>query len=186
MTNLKQKNILTIMQSQIGFEELSDKSSKPKRAAYFKQAVDVLTKELDPEKFQEIFEWNGCCKGGAREKASKVFVKENASLSLEEKLEKIKTAPYMGEAHLSEDGSITLNAVSWFEDGKFHCACPNFSKVKRDYSVSKNYCYCCAGHFLYHYQIMLGKKLKTLEIISSPLDSNGEHACIMRFAIVEA
>ena len=102
----------TITRSQSDFENLTDKSTKPKRAAYFKHAVDVLYEELPPEKFQEIFEWNACCKGGAREKASKAFAKENAHLSLEEKLVKIKSVPYMGDAHLNEDGTITLNAVN--------------------------------------------------------------------------
>ena len=175
----------TITRSQSGFENLTHKATKPKRAAYFKHAVDVLSEELPAEKFQEIFEGNACCKGGAREKASKAFAKENAHLSLEEKLAKVKSVPYMGDAHLNQDGTITLNAVSWFENGKFHCACSNFSKVKRVYPVSKNYCFCCAGHFLHHYQIMLGQKLKTLEIISSPLDSDGTNSCVMRFAIIE-
>lgn len=175
----------TITRSQAGFENLTDKATKPKRAAYFKHAVDVLSEELSAEKFQEIFEWNACCKGGAKEKASKTFAKENAHLSLEEKLAKIKSVPYMGDAHLNQDGTITLNAVSWFENEKFHCACSNFSKIKRDYPVSKNYCFCCSGHFLHHYQIMLGQKLKTLEIISSPLDSDGTNSCVMRFAIIE-
>ena len=95
----------TIIRAQSDFENLTDKSTKPKRAAYFKHAVDVLYEELPPEKFQEIFEWNACCKGGAREKASKAFAKENAHLSLEEKLAKVKSVPYMGDAHLNQDGT---------------------------------------------------------------------------------
>lgn len=50
--------------------------------------------------------------------------------------------------------------------------------------VSRNYCVCCAGHFKHHYEIMLGVKLKTIEIVSSPLDSNGENPCVIKFAIV--
>lgn len=110
--------------------------------------------------------------------------KEYAALSMEEKLEKIKTVPNMGYGELNSDGTITLHAVSWFENGEYNCGCSNYSKLKRDYSVSKNYCFCCAGHFIYNYQIMLGVKLKTLEIVSSPLDSDGKNPCVMRFQVL--
>ena len=90
----------------------------------------------------------------------------------------------MGEPALNGDGSITLRAVSYYDGEKFLCACPNFNGVKRDYSVSKNYCFCCAGHFKHHYEIMLGLKLKTLEIISSPLDSRGKNPCVIKFGVL--
>lgn len=44
--------------------------------------------------------------------------------------------------------------------------------------------FCCAGHFKYHYEIMLGVKLKTLEVLSSPLDSDGENPCIIKYEII--
>lgn len=34
------------------------------------------------------------------------------------------------------------------------------------------------GHFKFHYEIMLNCKLATAEIVSSPLDSNGENPCV--------
>jgi hypothetical protein len=69
----------------------------------------------------------------------------------------------------------------WFVDGKFKCACPNFNKLKDIPTVSSTYCLCCAGHFRYHYQNMLGVKLKTKEIVSSPLDSDGNNPCAFIF-----
>ncbi|MGN0618397.1 MAG: hypothetical protein ACI4J7_05185, partial [Ruminiclostridium sp.] len=120
----------------------------------------------------------------AREKASKAFARENAGLPLEEKLEKIKAVPFMGEPLLNTDGTITVRTVSYYDGEKYLCACPNFNGVKRDYSVSRNYCFCCAGHFKHHYEIMLGLKLNTAEIISSPLDSGGEKPCIIRFEVL--
>ncbi|NLK95920.1 MAG: hypothetical protein GX275_12175 [Clostridiales bacterium] len=167
-----------------GFEGVVDKSPKKVKAAYFKQAIDILTESISHKKLQDILEWNACCKSGAREKASKAFAKEYEENTLEEKLEKIKSIPNMGEPVINEDGTITVNAVSLFDGEKFVCACSNFSGLKYDYSVSKNYCFCCAGHFLYHYEIMLGKTLKTLEIVSSPLDSDGKKPCIIRFEII--
>ena len=143
-----------------------------------------MTEQVDAQKLQDIFEWNACCKGGAREKASKAFAKENAGLSMDEKLEKIRRVPNMGKPIRNEDGIITVKAVSYKKDEKYLCACSNFNGLKYDYSVSKNYCFCCAGHFKYHYEIMLGVQLKTLEIVSSPLDSNGENPCVIKFAII--
>ena len=131
-----------------------------------------------------IFEWNACCKGGVREKMSKAFAKENAHLSIAEKLEKIKSVPNMGEPLRNEDGTITVKAVNYSDGEKYLCACSNFNGLKYDYSVSKNYCFCCAGHFKHHYEIMLGVKMKTLEIESSPLESNGKNPCVIKFAIL--
>lgn len=172
-----------ISQINEGYEDISSKTSKKTKVLYFKRAVDIMKDQLDREKLQEVFEWNACCKGGAREKASKAFAKENWNLSIDEKLERVKDVPSMGKPIRNEDGTITVNAVSYHDGEKYKCACSNFNKLKFDYSVSKNYCYCCAGHFKYHYEIMLGVKLKTLEIVSSPLDSNGEYPCVMKFMI---
>ena len=163
-----------------GFEGIVSKTPKKRKAAYFKRAIDIMTEKVDPQKLQEVFEWNACCKSGARERASKAFAKENDNKSFDEKLEKIKSIPYMGEPIRNDDGTITVYAVKWFNGDKYLCSCSNFSGLNLDYNVSKNYCFCCAGHFKYHYEIMLGVKLKTLEIISSPLDSNGEKPCVIR------
>lgn len=170
-----------IRQINEGYEELAGRSPKKLKAAYFKRALDVMNQELEPEKLQELLEWNACCKSGMREKASKRFGKENADLPLEEKLEKIKAVPYMGKPIINQDGSITVSAVEYWDGENYLCACSNFNKLKRDYSVSKNYCYCCAGHFKYHYELMLGMKLETVEIVSSPLDSDGRYPCVIQF-----
>lgn len=168
-----------------GYEDLSSKSPKKLKAAYFKRAVDILNENLEPDKLKEILEWNACCKSGAREKASKAFARENAGLSLEEKLPLIKNVPFMGEPVLRPDGTITIAAVSWYENGQYLCSCSNFSRLKRDYSISKNYCYCCAGHFKHHYELMLGVRLETVEIVSSPLDSDGREPCVIGFRIAD-
>lgn len=166
-----------------GYEDIVSGASKPQKAAYFKRAVEIMENKLEPETTQEILEYNGCCKSGAREKASKAFAKEYANLPWQERLDKIVNVPNMGKPELNKDGTITLHAVYFHDGEKFNCACPNNNKVKRDYPVSKTYCFCCAGHFKYHYDIMLGVKLNVLEIVSSPLDSEGEKPCVMRLAV---
>jgi len=167
-----------------GYENVVSKSPKKIKAAYFKRALDIMADYLDPQIIHDIFEMNACCKSGSREKASKTFAKEYAGCSLDEKLEKIKHVPYMGVPVKNDDGTITVNAVSYYRDGRFMCACSNFNNLKYDYAVSKDYCFCCAGHFKYHYEIMLGVQLKTIEIVSSPLDSGGRDACVIKFEIM--
>ena len=173
-----------ISQINDGYEDIVTKTPKKIKAAYFKRAVDIMTEQMEEEKLKEILEWNACCKSGAREKASKAFGKEYADCSLDEKLAKIKDVPYMGVPVRNADGTITVNAVSYSDGEKYMCACSNYNGLKYDYNVSRNYCVCCAGHFKHHYEIMLGVKLKTIEIVSSPLDSNGENPCVIKFAIV--
>ena len=153
----------------------------------FRESLEKFNVDSDTvakiQKLQDILEWNACCKGGSREKVLKAFSKENMNLSIDEKLERIKGVPYTGCPVKNEDGTITVRAVSYSNGEKFLCACSNFNGLKYDYSVSKNYCFCCAGHFKHHYEIMLGVKLKTLEILSSLLDSGGKNPCVMRFAL---
>ena len=166
-----------------GYEDLVSSSPVQRRAAYFQRATTILAQSIDDGLMRRIYEWNACCKGGAREKASKAFAKENARLSIDERLQKIKDVPYMGQPVRNEDGTITVHAVYCSNGERFFCACTNFNDPKCDLAVSKQYCFCCAGHFRHHYEIMLGVKLKTVEIVSSPLDSGGKNPCVIRYAI---
>ncbi len=169
-----------------GFPDTTLKVKKKIKAEFFKQALSVMETELGVDKTREIFEANACCKTGTRLKASKEFARINEGLGMEEKLIKISKAPYMnmGAAVLDENGEIVVHAVNYIVDGVFCCACPSISR-QPVYPESKNYCYCCAGHFKYHYEIMLGCKLSVAEIVSSPLDSKGQNSCVIKFSVLE-
>lgn len=171
----------TIRQIEEGYEGTVSKTPKKITAAYFKRAIDILTEQVEPEIMIDLLAANACCKGGAREKNAKAFAKANKDKSLEEKLALIPSVPQAGRPVLNEDGSITVHAVYYHDGTKYLCACSNYHRTKRDYPVSKNYCFCCAGHFQHHYQIMLGMKLRPVEIVSSPLDSEGRNPCVIRF-----
>lgn len=166
-----------------GYEDVVSKTNKKIKSAYFKQALDIMNEKLPKEKVQEIFEANACCKGGARQKASKAFAKENGNLGIEEKLALISAKPelFMGQAHLDENGDIIVTGAGIYSDGKFECVCPTISKVKRDYNIPREYCYCCGGHFKYHYEVMLGEKLELVEIVSTPHDTDGQKPCSFKF-----
>ena len=170
----------------VGFDGIVSKTNKKIKSAFFKQALDVMNKKLPPEKVQEIIEANACCKSGGRKKASEEFARINADKTTEEKLALISARPYlnMGSAELDENRQLLVHAVSFHPGEKFECACPTVSKIKRDYTIPREYCYCCGGHFKYHYEIMLGVKLKLVEIVSSPHDTGGEMPCAFRFEIM--
>jgi hypothetical protein len=163
-----------------GHEGLVSNSPKKQKAEYFSRAIQLLDEHLDFESKYEILDYNACCKGGARDKAAKAFAKEYKDLDLSQKIKKVCQVPNMGNPVLNEDDTITTG-IHWFFDGKFKCACPNFNKLKDIPNVSSTYCLCCAGHFRYHYQNMLGVKLKTKEIVSSPLNSDGNNPCVFVF-----
>lgn len=169
----------------IGFDGLVSKTNKKIKSAFFCQALNVMNKKLPAEKVQEIFEANACCKSGARKKASEEIARIHANKSIEEKLSLISSRPYlnMGSAELDENGYLLVHAVSYHPGDQFECACPTISKVKRDDVIPREYCYCCGGHFKYHYEIMLGVKLKLIEIVSSPHDTDGKQPCQFRYQI---
>lgn len=168
-----------------GYENIVSRTPKPRKAAYFKRAMDILDERVDKTTKCAILDYNACCKSGYRKKNSEKFALENVELSIDERIPKIKHVTYMGNPIKNEDGTITVHAVYFREENKFKCACPNFGNFKRDYPVSKTYCFCCAGHFRYHYEIMLGCRLEVLEIISSPLDSDGANPCVFKFNVLE-
>ena len=170
-----------------GYEDIVSKTPKKKKAAFFKRAIDILDKKVDKNTTQNLLEWNACCKSGARQKASKEFARKNSDLTLEEKLKKIRKAQYMnmGEPWIIDNETLKINAVSYIYEEKYACGCSNFRRLKRDYPVSSHYCYCCGGHFKYHYEIMLGVKLELLEVVSSPLDTDGKEPCVFRYRILQ-
>ena len=171
-----------------GYETVVSKTNKKIKSAYFKQALDVMNAKLPPRRVQEILEANACCRSGARLKASKEFARIQQELPIEERLKLISARPYlnMGSAELDGDGALLVHAVSNHPADRFECACPTVSRVKRDYAIPREYCYCCGGHFKFHYEIMLGVKLELCEIVSSPRDTEGREPCVFRYRILSA
>ena len=170
-----------------GYENVVSKTNKKIKSAYMKQALDVMNERLPKERVQEIIEANACCKSGARLKASKQFAEVHKDASIEERLAHISQRPYMnmGSAELNDDGDIIVHGVSYWLEDRFECACPTVSHVKRDYAIAREYCYCCGGHFKFHYEIMLGVKLELCEIVSSPHDTEGREPCVFRYRILK-
>jgi len=110
------------------------------------------------------------------------IAKEYSERTLEDKIQAIYKIMHMGKPVLNLDGTITAHIGN---DGGFECPCPVFSGSGFDEPVSITYCYCCAGHFRFHYQIALDVKLETITVESSALASKRTEPCIFRYKILK-
>ncbi len=168
--------------SQIDFTDANGNDPRPVIAA-----VDQMDALLSRDQCLSVMEKQGCCKGGKRDKDCKAFGKQHRDKPLAEKLALLSTIENMMQPELNEDGTITIT-LSGYQNGvhigKTTCSCGAIKKLKQPFSVSPTYCGCCAGHFLYHYQNALGMKLRLKEIVSSPLNTNGEKPCVFTFEIL--
>ena len=165
-----------------GYEKISDNVKKEKRAAFFITAIERMENLLDEDLCHDVRDACACSKGSYRLKASQKIAREYQGQSLESKLKAISQATHLGNPELDENGMI-VSGVG--DQGGFPCPCPVFDGVELSQAVSKTYCYCCAGHFRFHYQIALGMQLKTSEVRSSALESRGTAPCHIVFEILD-
>lgn len=165
-----------------GYERISDTAPKEKKAAFFLQAVTRMESCLDAGDCHAIRDACACSKGGWRLKAMQKIAREYEGKGLEEKIHAIAQVTHMGKPALDENGRISAGIG---EAGGFSCPCPVFEGVALAGPVPLAYCYCCAGHFRYHYQIALGTKLATHQVLSSALASQGREPCRFVYQIVE-
>lgn len=181
---LIEKEIPESIQSQIFqcYENISDRSKKEKKAAFFIDAIKRMDQLLDPDTKHTIRDACACSKGGWRLKAMEKIAQENRDKSLEEILAAISNVKYMGTPRLNPDGTII---ASIGETGGFDCPCPVFNGVELTEPVSITYCHCCAGHFRHQYQIALDTKLETVTVESSALESQREKPCRFIYRIIE-
>ena len=165
-----------------GYEKISDRAKKEKQAAFFITAIERMESLLDEDRCHNVRDACACSKGGWRLKASQRIAREYQGQSLESKLQAIGQVTYMGNPMIDENGMI-LAGIG--DQGGFPCPCPVFDGVGLSQAVSKTYCYCCAGHFRFHYQIALGMRLKTREVVSSALASQSTEPCRFVFEILD-
>lgn len=162
-----------------GYEKVSDRSSKPRKAEFFASAIEKMDQLLEPEEAKSLRDSCACSKKGWRLKAVQKIAKEGGSL--EERIEALNEVTHMGKPVLNEDGTITAHIG---EEGGFECPCPVFHGSGFEEPVSLTYCYCCGGHFRYHYQIALDVELETVTVESSALASQRRDPCRFIYRIV--
>lgn len=170
------------------YEDLVSSSPIIKKREYFKRAMNVFDMEVPRDIVVDLMDDNGCGKDHtAREKSSLKFAKNNFDKTIEERIPLISNERNMGVPRLTEDGKLYILAVQYARNDQFRCACPNINtKRKKEEALSRTYCICCAGHFRYHYQIMLDCELKLDCVLTSPLDSDGQEPCSFVFQINDA
>lgn len=155
-----------------GYEKVSDRSNKARKAEFFANAMERMDELVLPEHGQGIRDSCACSKGGWRLKAMQMIAKEGGSL--EERISAINKVKHMGTPVLNEDGTITARIG---DEKGFECPCPVFQGSGYKEPVSITYCYCCGGHFRHHYQIALGIELETVTVESSALASQRREPC---------
>jgi len=158
----------------LGYEKISDKAPKPRRAAFFRHAIRCMDDNLPPEISRALRDACACSKGGWRLESARKVAQEFTGKPIEEKIQALGKVKYLGNPVLQEDGTI-LAGIG--DEGGFECPCPVFQGTDQSDLVSLTYCYCCAGHFRFHYQIALGVELKTRAVLSSALNSCGKDPC---------
>ena len=143
--------------------------------------VNQMDKLLTKEQILSVMEEQGCSKDEYTVE-SKTKFKEK---TLEERIKILNTicieeAP---DSRLNEDRTISI-FWEFKENGKYRCVCPIMSKLSELAAVSLTFCGCCSGHVKYHFEQDAEVKLRLIETVSSPLNSNGEKRCEHRFEIV--
>ena len=173
------KGIPKEIMEQFVFPESEEET--PEEKITFAAQMDNL---LSKEQILSVMEEQGCEK--YLHDSAVGLMEKLSGKPIEERIE-ILNSTKMNEqprSRLNDDG--TLNIFWWYKDdgGKFICVCPIMNKLLRPATVSLTYCGCCGGHVKYHFQNFLGVKLRLLETVSSPINSNGEKYCEHRFEII--
>jgi hypothetical protein len=176
------KNIINKINN--GYENVTNKSAKKKKAQYLFHAINEMDKSLDKDTCQKILEECACTIGSSLEKKVRQFAVKNNGLSLKEKIKKICEIKHLGNPVLRKDGTILVNLANTNEDGKYICPCPQVSGVVIEKPKTHTYCLCCGGHIKFQYEIALDKKID-VKIQSSPFESNGKKPCVFVLTIIE-
>jgi hypothetical protein len=155
--------------------------------------IDVISrmeKLLDPELTHSILDSHAC---GTSVREINDIKKIEAG-TLRGKIEKIA-----GLEDFHKDWNVSLSpdktlTAGWIlrENDNYICVCS--APVKKGVKVSDiingdrvmpiTYCYCCAGHCRKHLQKLFDIELKTIEIVSSPINSKGRKPCEFIFEIL--
>ena len=154
---------------------------------------------LDKEVTYKVLDACACCTktSKAQDKKCKEYGKAMEGKPLSEKVKGLGSIDFHNVT-LNDDGTLYVNWYWDIVEGTKTCSCGAINvpiiaskmllkdkKVPVDERVMPlSYCYCCTGHFRYHLQNALRLKLKTKEILSSPINSKGEDPCAFVFEIL--
>ena len=171
------KGIPANVMAQFVFPETKDET--PKDKIEFTKQMDEL---LNKEQIISVMAEQGCCKNEPTEE----FMSQLTGKSIEERIRALNAMGKNKAAchRLNEDGTLSI-FWDFEENGKYRCVCSTINELPEHTTVSLTYCGCCSGHVKYHSENFLGVKLRLLEIVSSPISSNGEKYCEHLFEIID-
>ena len=170
----------------VPYQEREDE--KQDSANYCAAVMAKCDELLDYDVIAEAMLERACCKDGSHLKNSEKVAKRKAGKPLEKKLKLLGKQKYMGHPVLTEDGDIFTGHCAGGLPGKpgeLQCSCWCFDgALPEQGKMPLNYCLCCAGHFVFHYQIALGVKLRVKDIVSSVFGEEPQY-CSFLFEIVK-
>jgi hypothetical protein len=159
--------------------------------------IERMENALDADTLYQILD--ACACGGGKEyiERLKKIGREIAEKTLREKIAHVNSISSDAEKIIL-NADNTLSVIWSFDHNeKYSCVCSAAVKtgvrVKElalgnndsgDCAMPLSYCLCCAGSGRRHLQLQLGVRLKTKEVISTPINSKGEKPCAFVFEIV--
>jgi len=160
--------------------------------------INRMEKSLEPDIMHQILSSCACLGGRKYLKHCEDIGKEIAGKTLTEKIDYInKNADTEFEKTMLNSTNTLTMSLFWKDNDKYKCYCSaavkNGIKVSDltlenndsdDHVMPLSYCFCCAGSMLIHLQLKLDIKLKTKEIVSSPINSKGKKPCEIAFEII--
>jgi len=160
--------------------------------------IERMEKTLEPDIMHEILDRHACRGGKDFIARMKKIGKEIAKLSLTEKVAHVNNISFEFEEIILNDDNTLSVKWSFDNNGKYKCLCPAMIKkgvrvselASEDNSIGNcimplSYCFCCAGSGRRHLEMQLRVKLKTKEVVSTPINSRGEKPCQLVFEILE-
>jgi len=175
-----EKGIPAEIMEQFVFPATEDET--PEDQVMFANQMDRL---LTKEQILCVMAEQGCEKYEHEPNYSQLMSKLNGK-SIEERIGILNAMNINETTHyrVNDDGTLSVFA-NHTRNGKYICCCPIIHKLSKPAMVSLTYCGCCGGHLKYHSEKSLNVKLRLIETVSSPINSNGEKFCEFLFKIIE-
>jgi len=174
---LEEQGIDSKLSEQImeGGEKILKGSSNKAKSSWMRSAMQRMDDLLDKDTRHKVRENCACCLGGERLKTSQRIDRKGGSL--DERIQAVNDADYIGQAEKLEDGKLLIRFSPEGQES-YRCVClPHAGEP-----ISMPYCYCCGGHVKHHLQIALGRDVM-MRVRSSALSSSGTKPCSFVFEL---
>ena len=152
--------------------------------------ISQMDKLLSKEQCLLIMQEQGCCKTGSGAEAHREFGLKYKDKTVQEKIDLFDdlNTNHKAPCRLNDDGTLSIYWGAG-EKGNYKCVCRLVSRLQKEnpvtVNISKTFCGCCGGHIRHNYQNSLGVKLRLIDVVSSPISSNGKNHCELLYEIID-